>query len=94
MPRSVYSIRAETALSIYRSDFEKLLSLNVVTPQVEAALREHVEAARASVLSAHEHALAAGHINSEFQREHDRRLELIAEMEKDLESFLLQHRSE
>ena len=94
MPRSVYSIRAETVLRVFRSDLEKLLSLSVVTPSVEEAMREHIDNARASVLSAYEHASAAGHLNSEFQREHYRRLELIAGMEKIVESFLLQHRAE
>jgi hypothetical protein len=79
---------------MYRSDFEKLLSLNVVTPQVESAMREHIDAALASVLSAYDHASTAGHLNSEFQNEHDRRLELIADMKERLKSFLSENRAE
>lgn len=88
VPRSVYSIRAQTALDGHLQDIEKLLSLNTLTGKMEEAIREHISVARAQVMAAYEHAVAAGHLNTEFQRQHNKRLESLSKMEDRVNEFL------
>ena len=88
MPRSVYSIRAESALRVHLSDVEKLLALKTTTPRVEETMREHLAVARAAVLSAHAHAAAAGHMTEAFQADHEQRLRELDAMELRVVEFL------